>query len=86
MDCSLYVGNLPFGAMESEVNEFFSRCGEVREVRFMMDWQRGRFRGYGFVIMPEEAAFRAIRELDGAEFQGRALRVSLARQRERVSA
>ncbi|MCC5839082.1 MAG: hypothetical protein JJT96_03075 [Opitutales bacterium] len=72
--------------MESEVNELFSRFGKVQEVRFMMDWQRGRFRGYGFVIMPEEAATRAVRELDGAEFQGRPLRVSLARQRERASA
>ena len=77
--CSIFVGNLAFGAMESEVHELFAQYGRVESVRFMMDWERGRFRGFGFVTMPAGDACRAIEKLMGTEFQGRKLRLNLAR-------
>ena len=77
---SIYVGNLFYGAMEKEVRELFSHHGHVETVRFIIDWKKGRFRGFGFVEMPEADADRAIAALNNHPFQGRPLRVRAAQQ------
>lgn len=82
MQRSLFVGNIPYGAMEREVHELFSTCGEVHDVHFVMDYKRGRFRGFGFVRMPRQDAEKAIEKLHEKEFQGRRLIVREARQEE----
>lgn len=79
MNKSIFVGNIPYGAMESEIRELFEPYGEVEEVHFVMDWQKGRFRGFGFVVMAGEAADKAIESLHGHPFQGRYLKVNEAR-------
>ena len=79
MSKSLFVGNIPYGAMECEIRELFSTCGTVQNVRFIMDYKKGRFRGYGFVTMPDEDAILALEELNGAAFQDRTLKVREAR-------
>jgi len=76
---SIYVGNLFYGTMESEVRELFSQYGTVLAVKLMMDWRRGRFRGFAFVEMPPAEAVNAIEALNGYEFQGRELKVNEAR-------
>ncbi len=81
MSMSLFVGNIPYGAMEQEIRELFSDHGTVEDVHFVMDHRRGRFRGFGFVRMPDEEARAAIEKLHSAEFQGRPLIVSEAKQR-----
>jgi RNA recognition motif-containing protein len=78
---SLFVGNIPYGALEAEIRDLFAAFGPVESVRFAMDHQRGRFRGFGFVKMPEPDARRALKQLDQAEFQGRTLIVKVARER-----
>jgi RNA recognition motif-containing protein len=78
---SLFVGNIPYGAMEQEIRELFSDHGTVEDVHFVMDHRRGRFRGFGFVRMPDEEAKEAIDKLHTADFQGRPLIVSEAKQR-----
>ena len=80
MTSSLFVGNIAYGAMEKELRELFETCGEVEEVRFIMDPRKGRFRGFGFITMPKEAADSAIEQLHDAEFQGRQLIVREARR------
>lgn len=82
---SLFVGNLAYGAMEREVKDLFSQFGEVESVRFIMDWRKGRFRGFGFVTMPDADAVRAVHRLDGKEFQGRKLRVNEAKPKSLAS-
>ena len=79
MSKSLFVGNIPYGAMEKELQALFNTCGTVTNVRFVMDYRKGRFRGFGFVTMPDKDAVVAIEKLDGAQFQGRTLKVSEAR-------
>jgi RNA recognition motif-containing protein len=80
MSSSLFVGNIAYGAMEKEIEALFSQYGTVQDVRFIMDYQKGRFRGFGFVTMPKQEAATAIRELNKTEFQGRTLIVKEARQ------
>lgn len=78
---TIYVGNLPFSATDAEVQTLFEAYGTVNDVSLIMDRGTGRFRGFGFVEMDDEDATNAIKELDGKDFGGRALRVNEARER-----
>ncbi len=83
MGTRLYVGNLPFSAEESAVRSLFEQNErKVEEVHLVMDRESGRPRGFGFVEMgSKEDADKAIRELDGHQLDGRALKVNEARER-----
>ena len=78
---SLYVGNLAYNARRDELRDLFSQYGNVNAVRIMTDRESRRPRGYAFVEMDSRGAKAAIKQLDNAEFAGRTLRVSEAKQR-----
>lgn len=79
---SIYIGNLPYDATESQVAELFTPFGEVHRVALVNDRETGRPRGFGFVEMPSaEQAQAAIEALSGKDFQGRPLTVNPARNR-----
>lgn len=82
MTKKIYVGNLSFNATEAEVREMFEEYGEVHSVAMINDRDTGRFRGFCFVEMDDQAAEAAIEAMDGTEVGGRALRVNEARERE----
>jgi RNA recognition motif-containing protein len=76
----IYVGNLPFSATEKDLQETFSKFGEVSEVALISDKFSGRSKGFGFVTFAnDEDAKKAIEELDGKDFQGRSLKLSEAK-------
>ncbi|MDJ0872827.1 MAG: RNA-binding protein [Gammaproteobacteria bacterium] len=75
---SIYVGNLPFSATETEVRDLFAAHGTVESVRLMTDRDTGRPRGFGFVEMADGDAARAIQALNGVDFGGRSLRINEA--------
>jgi RNA recognition motif-containing protein len=77
----LYVGNLSFTATEEGVRALFAAHGNVEKVSLISDRDTGRPRGFGFVEMSNAEA--AIQALNGKEFEGRALRVSEAQERDR---
>src|SRR5688572_15086233 len=83
MSTKLFVGNLSFKTTENDLQDAFAACGTVVETNIMMDRMTGRPRGFAFVTMssPEEAE-KAIQELHGKDFDGRALTVNVARPRE----
>lgn len=77
---NLFVGNLPFTATEDELRDLFGAFGEIQQVRIMTDRDTGKSRGFAFVeIADDEAAAKAITELNGKDFGGRALTVNEAR-------
>jgi RNA recognition motif-containing protein len=80
---NLYVGNLSWGVDDDSLRDFFENYGEVTAARVIMDRDSGRSRGFGFVEMPDEAARNAIAQGDGAELDGRQIRISEARPSER---
>lgn len=82
MSVSLYVGNLNYKVAESDLAELFRPFGDVIRVRIPADRETNRPRGFGFVEMESDGADRAVAELNGAQFFGRALAVNLARPRE----
>ena len=76
----LYVGNLPFSANDESLKELFAASGEVIEAKVITDKFSGRSRGFGFVTMKDDAgAEKAIKDMDGKEIEGRALKVNVAR-------
>ena len=79
----IYVGNLPYGATEEEVQDAFANHGEVESVVIIRDRETGRSKGFGFVEMTaDEDAEAAIAALNGNTFQSRTLTVNQARPRE----
>ncbi|HTY43694.1 MAG TPA: RNA-binding protein [Patescibacteria group bacterium] len=78
----LYVGNLPFGVDEDALRELFAGF-DPEEVSLIKDKFSGRSKGFGFVtISSDEAAQRAISEMNGKDVQGRELKVSEAKPME----
>ena len=69
---NIFVGSLPWATEEDELRGSFEAYGEVNSVRIITDKFTGRSKGFGFVEMPDdEAAQKAIDELDGSQFGGR---------------
>jgi len=83
MTKKIYIGNLPFSTSDEELATIFQPFGEVSSSRVVKDRYTGRSRGFGFVEMDnDDAADKAINELNGKSVEGRALKVSEARPRE----
>ena len=78
----IYVGNLPWSTTEADLEGLFASIGAVHSAAVITDRDTGRSRGFGFVEMEEADADRAIQELNGRDFGGRALRVNEAQQRQ----
>jgi RNA recognition motif-containing protein len=79
----IYIGNLPWSATDASLRDTFSSFGEVESASVVTDRETGRSRGFGFVEMDGPDADKAIRELDGRDLDGRAMRVNEARPKER---
>ena len=79
---NLFVGNLPFETTEDALREHFAPFGEVQQVRIMTDRDTGKPRGFAFVEMAQDdGAAKAIADLNGKDFGGRALTINEARPR-----
>ena len=75
---TVFVGNLSWSARHDDLRRLFEAYGPLENVRLMTERETGRSRGFGFVTFAEEAnADKALKELDGKDFHGRPLRVSL---------
>ncbi|MEI7533183.1 MAG: RNA-binding protein [Verrucomicrobiae bacterium] len=83
MSTKLFVGNLSFNTTENDLQDAFAAHGQVVEATLMMDRMTGRSRGFAFVTYstPEEAQ-KAIEAMNGAQVDGRALTVNIARPKE----
>ena len=76
---SCFVGNIPYEATEEKLKEIFSSVGPVISFKLVYDRENGKPRGYGFCeFMDQEMAMSAMRNLNGYEINGRALRVDSA--------
>lgn len=69
----LFVGNLPFTADEASVRALFAQHGTVESIALINDRDTGQPRGFGFIEMANADAAKAMQNLNGRDFQGRAL-------------
>ena len=80
---NIYISNLSFNVTDEDLQDYFTEYGEVSSAKVIMDKLTGRSRGFAFVEMSDdEAAKKAIEELDGATVDGRVIGVSVAKPRE----
>src|SRR5262245_52787017 len=79
----LFVGNLSYQTLDSDLQEYFSQAGVVTSVNIMLDKFTGKSRGFAFVefASPDEAN-KAVELFHSKEFQGRQLTVNIAQPRE----
>ena len=76
----IYIGNLPYSTTEADLETLCTPYGEVISVNLIQDRETGRSKGFGFVEFDKQAQAEAALELDGNDFQGRPLRVNMARE------
>ncbi len=86
----LYVGNLSYDTVESDLFDLFSKEGSVKNVEVIMDRRSNRCKGFGFVEMESlEKAIAVSQKLNRTEFMGRQILVmgakSERREREQTS-
>jgi RNA recognition motif-containing protein len=82
MSNRIYVGNLPFSATTETLRQAFASSGDVTDVHVVTDRESGQSRGFGFVTMgSSQEAANAISAMNGANLDGRALRVNEAEER-----
>ena len=80
---NIYVSNLSFNVQDEDLKDFFAEYGEVSSAKVITDKFTGKSRGFGFVEMSDdEAAKKAIAELDQATVEGRNIRVMEAKPKE----
>lgn len=73
----LYVGNLSFRALDSDLFDLFKGVGDVQYAEIVFDRQTDESKGFGFVTMQTvDDAKRAAERLHDKDFMGRRLVVS----------
>ena len=79
----LYIGNLSWNTTDEELSRVFSDF-DVQEASVVIDRMNGRSRGFAFVTVGSAEAMQgAIDALDGADVDGREIRVSQAQTQPR---
>jgi RNA recognition motif-containing protein len=80
---NIYVSNISLHTNEDDLKNLFSKFGAVTSAKIIMDRETNKSRGFGFVEMQSaEEGNKAIEGLQGKEIEGRALSVSVAREKE----
>ena len=76
---NIYIANLSSNVEDNDLMQLFEGYGEVSSAKVIMDKFTGRSRGFGFVEMSDnEAAQKAIDELNNAEHDGKTIVVNEA--------
>ena len=80
-----FVRNLSFTVTEDDLAKFFSCHCRVVSVSLQLDTVHNRPKGFGWVEFQDLESLKAALTADGEEFQGRNLKVEVARQQQRRS-
>ena len=82
----MYVSNLGFHFSDADLRKLFEAFGEVTSAKVITDRETGRSRGFGFVEMSSNTdASQAMSKLNGKDVEGRAISVTVAREKENRS-
>lgn len=83
MGNKVFVGNLAFSVNDSGLREMFASCGDITEASVIINKFNGRSKGFGFVTFAsDEAAQKAVSDINGKEIDGRQIKVSEAKPME----
>eukprot|EP01027_Heterolobosea_sp_BB2_P001453 GEZU01002203.1.p1 GENE.GEZU01002203.1~~GEZU01002203.1.p1 ORF type:complete len:167 (+),score=42.73 GEZU01002203.1:630-1130(+) len=77
-----YLGNLPFGAREKDIKEFFKDF-ELGSVRLRKEQKGGHLvKAYGFVSFKNATDLHNAMKLNGKNLMGRTIRIAMAKTEE----
>lgn len=75
----MFVGNIPYDVTETQLTSIFEEVGPVIGFRLVFDKDTGKPKGFGFCTFQDAVtAASAVRNLNGREVNGRALRIDYA--------
>lgn len=72
-----HLGNLPFDATNGDIEDFFAGC-DVASIRIVEDKLDRKPKGFGYVEFSTLEGLKKALELNGTQFQGRGIRISVA--------
>ncbi|XP_018580131.1 heterogeneous nuclear ribonucleoprotein Q isoform X1 [Anoplophora glabripennis] len=78
--CEVFCGKIPKDMYEDELIPLFEACGNIWDLRLMMDPMTGTNRGYAFVTFTSrDAAQLAVQKLDNHEIKpGKTLKINIS--------
>lgn len=79
----IYVGNLSYDTKEADLEAFFTKYGELSEVKLIQDSNTGRSKGFAFITFENQKDAEASLEANDTELQGRKIRVNIAEDKKR---
>ena len=77
---TVHLGNMSFDATEGDIQDFFAACS-VTSVRIVEDKLDRKPKGFGYAEFATIDGLKKALEFNGAQFQGRNIRVSVAEPR-----
>jgi cold-inducible RNA-binding protein len=81
----LFIGSLSWDTSDDGLRNAFERFGEITEAKVITDRDTGRSRGFGFVTFAnDQDAETAMQEMNGADLDGRSIKVNLAEDKPRT--
>lgn len=82
----LYVGNLPYSVTDEALTAKFAEFGRVESTSVITDRDTGQSKGFAFVEMSTASqAQAAIDKLNGADYDGRPMKVNEAKPQQKRS-
>jgi len=79
---NMYVSNLSFHTADDDLRKLFEEFGAVSSAKVITDRETGRSRGFGFVEMgSDDESNAAIKGLNNKDIEGRAMSVTVAREK-----
>lgn len=84
---NVYVGGLSWNIDNDWLRSEFEKCGEIVDARVMLNRENGKSRGFGYVEFANlDGSAKACAEMNGAEIDGRYLKVNYAAKRDQTAA
>lgn len=76
----MYIGNLPHSATSGYLEDTFSSCGRVENIRLVSDRVAEQGHGFAFVEMSSHSeAQSVISKYNGTEYNGKLMKISEAK-------
>lgn len=73
--CSVYVGNVDYGATAEELEQHFHGCGSINRVTILCNKYDGQPKGFAYVEFTDKDSVSTAMALDDSLFRGRQIKV-----------
>ena len=78
----IFLANLPFKINDDEIRNFFQKCGEITDIKILLN-DEGKSKGVCFLEFEDSEAAENAVSMNGEELNGRKIKVEMSKPRER---